>query len=985
MPRECKYLYVTSVRALNWQWLTRHVIRFRWAVCQLETIKNCRQAGAVRKTLKNLPKTLDDTYDRILASIPDETWRIARSALMLLTHSIRPLTLQELAEGMVIDTEELVFDPDEQRLTNYRHVIEICSSLVSVSVSKDVNPYKMPWLKEKLDIERNHLYFQALKHVEVVQFAHFSVKEYMTLERAKAVPSVARFAFSPMTAHRSIAELSLVYLRDFSGGVRLNQIDFKSFTFLAYAAQHWPEHWRRQLSLGDQEGINGLIQRILDTEEDHSAYINYINICRPDALVDQQYSSPFAFRTQQARSLDTIPEPLYYTSQLGHLQLCEWLLDERGCDVNSIRGTFGQAIQIAARFGHTDVVKLLLHHGAQVNRSCGEYAYPLQAAAYGGHTGVVRLLLDNGADVNGVGGKFGSALIAACDQGHLDVARVLLDRGADLDIICVNKGKALNTAAETGSKALVQLLLRKGADINDTCGNEGGALYAAAKSGHLDMVRMLVAAGADVNLRSGYKCNALQAACSNPDKYESGGGERFVEIARFLLKHGADPNMHGGEYGDALQAAVEGSARGNVLDNNIDMVNLVLDHGADISYKGGKYRSAMHATVFCGNISAAHALIERGVELNDEIFILAVENERKTVIPLLLKRGVDVNAQNKSGTALQFAIKNEDKTTMDILLNNPDIDIDALGGSDGVTALYIAVGRGSKSVVKQLLDRGADVNRICDKSTPFLASVWHGDMELVQMLLDHGADINANIPGSSTALMNACSKKNEALVRFLLDRGADVNLWNEWEGDALQEAAYGGSEDIVKLLLSRGANVRGREGRHGSCLEAAIMRDHSALTRFLIDAGANMNFSGTLEELQERDYGFGGPLSGSIWYKQEGLTELLLQRGANPNWPGRRHYGTPLQEAISRNDDEAVNLLLQYGADVNLIGGSDGSALAAAISASGGQEACEKYVSLMLEAGADINLQAGDREGCPLGVSKSMQSLSGCGFSQPLY
>jgi hypothetical protein len=110
--------------------------RFRWAVCQLDLIKNCRQVGAVRKTLKNLPATLDDTDDRILSSIPDETWQIARSALMLLTYSLRPLTLEELAEAMVIDVKDQIFDPREQRLTNYRHVLEICSSLVSVSIVK---------------------------------------------------------------------------------------------------------------------------------------------------------------------------------------------------------------------------------------------------------------------------------------------------------------------------------------------------------------------------------------------------------------------------------------------------------------------------------------------------------------------------------------------------------------------------------------------------------------------------------------------------------------------------------------------------------------------------------------------------------------------------------------------------------------------------------------------------------------------------------
>lgn len=979
--RECKCARPLLERA-HARCLTQN--RFRWAVCQLDLIKNCKQVGTVRKTLKNLPKTLDDTYDRILASIPDETWQIARTALMLLAHSIRPLTLEELAEGMVVDYEDQTFKPEEHRLTNYRHVLEICSSLVSVSKAR-LDPREARWLREKYIIEGRALRGSYYKEHEVVQFAHFSVQEYMILQRSKSAPRVSRFSFSPATAHQAIAELSLVYLLDFGGGVRLPGIDFVAFPFLAYAAQHWPEHWRRQLTQKDQDTVNGLIQRILDTEEDHSAYINYTNICRPDALVDEVSSyGIYSLRGHQAKSLDSIPQPLYYTAQLGHLQLCQWLLDERGCDINAVRGTFGQAIQIAARFGHKDVVELLLDRGAHVDRHCGEYGYPLQAAAYGGHVECIKLLLDRGAQVNAVGGKHGSALIAACGQQHVNAATVLLDRGADMDIVCIHRGKALNIAAGTGNMALVQLLLQKGANVNDTCGRAGTALYWAAESLNLQMVKLLVAAGADVNLqcRGAELNNALQAACSNPHKHARGPEDSesmtYVEIARFLLKHGADPNLHGGKYGSALQAAVAGSARGNTEGNNIDIVKLVLEHGAELNYRGGAFDSAMRACVYGGNISAAHLLIDLGAELDDEIFLDAIENKRKTVVPRLLGKGVDVNAQNKSGTALQLAIKAKDTATIKILLSHPDIDVNALGKTDaGITALYTAVAYENMDIVKQLLNLGADVNQPSDGLFCLISAVQKGNMEMINLLLDYGADINASLPHRPSALMAACKTRNEALVQFLLDRGADINLWVPRQGDALQAAAYEGNESIVKLLLARGATVKAREGRNGSCLECAIMAKNPALTRLLLDAGANVNYSRTLEELRELGGGFGGPLSGSIWYKQEGLTRHLIELGANVNWPGREYYGTPLQEAIESDDEEVVMLLLEHGADVNLVGGRHGSALACAIMEYKEKEGGDKYIQLLLDAGADVNIYAGEERTSPLGVSDSPSTYLG--------
>lgn len=124
-------------------------------------------------------------------------------------------------------------------------------------------------------------------------------------------------------------------------------------------------------------------------------------------------------------------------------------------------------------------------------------------------------------------------------------------------------------------------------------------------------------------------------------------------------------------------------------------MKLVLDHGADLGFRGGMYHSAMRCAVFCGNTSAAHALLERGAEVDDDIFLLAVEVERETVIPLLLQRGVDVNAQNKEGTALQLAIANHDESTTKTLLQDPSIDITARGGNDGGTALLRAVRTGN--------------------------------------------------------------------------------------------------------------------------------------------------------------------------------------------------------------------------------------------------------------------------------------------------
>jgi ankyrin repeat protein len=176
-----------------------------------------------------------------------------------------------------------------------------------------------------------------------------------------------------------------------------------------------------------------------------------------------------------------------------------------------------------------------------------------------------------------------------------------------------------------------------------------------------------------------------------------------------------------------------------------------------------------------------------------------------------------------------------------------------------------------------------------------------------------------------------------------------------------------GSESIVKLLLGYHADVKAPEDRNGSCLECAIIAQKPSLAYNLLDAGAKVNFPQPLDNLSGHYCGFGGPLSASIWHKQDGLTQFLIERGANVNCPGRQPYVTPLQEAVRIDDEGAVKLLVEHSADVNLVGRLNGSALAYAILEERKQGICDKYMQLLLDAGADMNIQGAKRWGVSAG------------------
>ena len=105
----------------------------------------------------------------------------------------------------------------------------------------------------------------------------------------------------------------------------------------------------------------------------------------------------------------------------------------------------------AAFYGRTDEVRRLLAEGVDVT---GKDTDALLLASKEGHKEVVRLLLGAGARVDlRVYGS--TALSIACEGGHLEVADLLVKAGADLEL---GNPKPLVAARQGGHLELVRYL-----------------------------------------------------------------------------------------------------------------------------------------------------------------------------------------------------------------------------------------------------------------------------------------------------------------------------------------------------------------------------------------------------------------------------------------------------------------------------------------------------------------------------------------------
>lgn len=126
--------------------------------------------------------------------------------------------------------------------------------------------------------------------------------------------------------------------------------------------------------------------------------------------------------------------PLHAACANGRIIVVQLLL-ESGADVHAEGGQLGQALHFSVFFGYPFIAKLLVAWGADVNRISGTTGLSaLQIAAKKGYTECMKVLLDNGADINFTRGPLGSPLHAAASASY-EATELLLSRGANPRVV----------------------------------------------------------------------------------------------------------------------------------------------------------------------------------------------------------------------------------------------------------------------------------------------------------------------------------------------------------------------------------------------------------------------------------------------------------------------------------------------------------------------------------------------------------------------
>ena len=423
--------------------------------CQLEALRHCLPPS-VGRILEELPETLDETYERVLREINKANREHARRLLQCLTVALRPLRVEELAEVLAIDFDVPAQGGIPQLNANWRWadqhhaVLSTCSSLIAIVDDGDS---------------------------KVVQFSHFSVKEYLTSDRlASSSGDVSRYHIVLEPAHTILAQACLGVLLRLDD--RVNNYNVYHIPLVVYAVQYWFDHAQFEKVASR---IRDAMEYFFDADKPH-----WVAWCRVQ-MIDKQW-----LKFEPKGSQDAFL--LYYASLGGLYDLAEHLVWKHPEHINARGGLMGTPLVAALRGKHFEVAELLHRNGADVDVRDGSDDTPLCEACRAGVTDVAQWLLNHGADVNPQGCRSGHPLYVAAYHGYLKEVQMLLEHNADIHMHHFGQ-TPLHAAASPNSRRdqadIMQVLLDHGAITDDKDIEGRTPLRIALQRGYDDIVTLL--------------------------------------------------------------------------------------------------------------------------------------------------------------------------------------------------------------------------------------------------------------------------------------------------------------------------------------------------------------------------------------------------------------------------------------------------------------------------------------------------------------
>ncbi|KAH9495267.1 hypothetical protein Btru_016239 [Bulinus truncatus] len=585
----------------------------------------------------------------------------------------------------------------------------------------------------------------------------------------------------------------------------------------------------------------------------------------------------------------------------------------------------------------------------------------LLLAAKSGQKLTLTLLLKSGANTNYRDELGDTPLMVSAEQGHLDIVRILKDNKADINAINNGGDTALIRSVHSRSCAELTRLLVSKINVNLKNQEGGTALIKAIQIGDIDIIKVLVMNGAVTE-------NLVDNE-SLKEMVESSGLVKFIDVFRDC-KTPAQPSLIAAvktrdidlietiltlepdninlrdSTGDTaldtlLKLIIVGKSTVSEVEKNI--IKLLISRGVEVKRQSkkksiGRNRSAakdctLVKAVQVGDLDVVKWLCISGAQINESVvnnqltpLMMAAREGFMDILNYLLSKQASIDVKNSMGTALDIAVKSgrlecakrllEEKANKDLkaaykmaieyknlhlvkyLVETFTIDL------QDMSFMEWAIEFGMKNIVEYLIKQGMDVNASIVQqsysyrghSSPIHLCVRKSALDLVQS----GANVNAVNNSGKTPLFCAVDCKMVDHVRLLLEYGALVNVFDSSQDTPLSRAIDVMSFEIVCLLI-----------------------DSKADTGITLKNGKTY----LMHTLRSRHYY-------SYYAETKHIFNKLLTCKIDVNKQDD-NGNTALIKACEESLAEAVELLLNHGADVNLTNNEGQTALSHSIRSDG--------------------------------------------------
>ena len=329
---------------------------------------------------------MDETYERVLKDIPRSNQDHVQRLLQCLALAIRPLHVEELAQILAFDPDGIegvaMLDADSPPEDQEQELLSTCPSLITVVDSLGSR---------------------------VVQFSHFSVKEFLMSDRlSTSGEDISHYHILPDVAHTSLAQASLGVLLRLDD--RVDRLRVGNTPLVKYAAEHWVSHVQIAKT---SPHVMRMMETLFDFDKPHfSAWVRIYDMDK------QWWNSDWDTAT-----------PLYYAALCGFSNLVEHLVKKNPGHVNTLGGIHDYPLVAALHRGHIQFANLLLQHGANLDERGTYDRTPLHHAITRLDetvVGAVRFLLEQGADPNPQQSDLRTPLHLAAAWGNDKVTQILL-------------------------------------------------------------------------------------------------------------------------------------------------------------------------------------------------------------------------------------------------------------------------------------------------------------------------------------------------------------------------------------------------------------------------------------------------------------------------------------------------------------------------------------------------------------------------------